>query len=427
MGNSYSHHTKEKAHDFRHKSQRSRKDDGKRNVSLALPKFRSVAAKSFDQYQRKKMMKDMAPRLVQVYQANQFGHSHLKRDMDNKQKKWLKELSPLKCARDFLDYVLKWISIDEFSQQVLDQTKPISPTLLTVVCAYASPGTMRADMKWGNSKNPLGASTTFAGAIANQPMATFSSGFGVNKIHYTKKELEKEEHERQRKNSIENSMYYPIAHMILFMWFHTQLPDTYHSTLSDPQCYISILLNCWSRLHGGVGNRERKKIGTNNHDTLVTHCGQFSGGHFLIHLNQQQVAAVGNIGALGTCPPTVAADVTVDVDRYHWGSPAYVPTEGPLAGTAAGVAADKLFAVSAQNVVLGTSSNFVHGASDFILDTERCPYPCKFTVVCAVRASKKPGPSPTNNNAVAVFSQGQRLTGLGRPQVVVKRVAFTKQ
>ena len=423
MGRSYEVFTQRATNDLKHTSQRKhskkKKEKSKGNPPMAKASFSSAAAKSMDQRLRKRAVTDLAPRLVDVFANSEYGATHIVRDMKNKKKKWLRELTIRRCADDLLSYVLQYVTVEDFTAQVLDAHPiPISPELLTIICAYVSPGCMRVNMKFGSSKEAFGASTTFAGAIASQPMATFAPGFGVNKLCFTK-------NKKGRRNSQQCSQYYPISHMILFLWFRTQLPDGYTTTIDNPRCYITILLNCWSRLHGGKHNRERKTIGHNNHDTLVTHCGQFSGGHFVCHLTSEEKAAVGNIGAVGTCANT-GGSVTVDCDFYHWGASTFVPSTGTLSGTHKGVGASKLYTVSAKNVVLATTSNKVHGACDFVLDTEQCVNPCKFTVVCAVRGSNKPTASPSAKNVLAVFSKGFRVNDTRRPQVKIKRVTMNK-
>ena len=267
---------------------------------------------------------------------------------------------------------------------------------------------MRVDMAV-KTQDAHGPSTTFAGESASQPMMSFATGHGIGKWHF-------DPHTHKRKNSQQASMYYPFVHMVLHRWFATQLPDEYMKMLQHPQFYVTVLLNCWSRIHGGQHKPETKIAVVNGHDTCVSHLGQFSGGHFLAHLSSSQVKAAKGVGAKGKCVSAGEGEVVVNCNYYEWGAPDFVPPAGdPLSDTANGVPATAMYAVSAQNVVLATSSAIVHGSSDMVLDTANSLNPAKFTVVGAVRGSPQDNMYPADKDAIAIYSNKIRVHSPERP------------
>ena len=422
MKRAYRTYIKRKAWDFRHSRQTRSKAANvapRNDPVFQMATFSSSATRAEDQRVRKATAKKLVPQLVKVYKTDHFGENHIQRDLKDPKKKWLQKLTLEVCAADLLDHVLKWVRPEQFVAEVITQSKKMSPLLLTVICAYVAPGIMRTEVNFGSSKTAPQPSAKFAGVLATQPMGTFASGFGVAKVHYT------QGRRRKRKNSQEASMYYPLVHMLMFRWFASQLTSEYMAALQHDQAYITVLLNCWSRLHGGSHNRENKIPIVNGHDSLVTHVGQFFGGHFITRLTPAQVVGVGGVGQLGKCVRSSNEDLCVDCSHYEWGSPEFVPTTGDLAESFGGVAAGKMYTVSARNVVLATTSNNVHGSTDFVLDTAGSMNPAKFTVVCSVRGSGKGKAFPDDKDTVAVFSNGNRVNHHRRPQMPpIRRLTY---
>ena len=177
------------------------------------------------------------------------------------------------------------------------------------------------------------------------PTATFSPGFGVSKSNNTPQ-------------AQHLSMQWPIVHMCLYVYYWSQLPTTkeYTDLLLNDRSYVTILLNCFTLIHGGENHVERKRHLIHGWDSMVSHVGSVENGVFVQRLTTDEVNAVGAIGQLGSPLPAQQGGRVVIADGYKYSNPDYAPDDFAKKYGTEVVPAKEMFHCSAQNVILCQSS-----------------------------------------------------------------------
>ena len=414
--------TSRKKNSQKHHSQQTNANNRRLRLPplLAFPNFNDPRKVSKDQKGLQRVVSIMAPLLVQAWRVSPFGERHVKRTATSR-----KEYSIQQAAQEILTYVLKWTEPRIILEQLIEQTAPISPAVMSAVCHYGGQAGLRMDAESGaknsngkRNKNSEGLSGSFA-----QATATFSQGFGTSKGMQLKGS-------RRIQKSQALSMKFPICHMLMFRYFQTQLPDHFTKYLLLKPAYVSCLCNSFTKIHGGSMKEERKIHLENGWNTAVSHIGSGHSFNFLSQLTPEEVDAVGNIGQMGA-PLSIGADApTVEVSCYVYGQPVgtrkvggesveYNAIPADLQHHGSTLPASEMYHVSAQNVVVLHSTKRLHGAGPCFLAPTLNVNPCKWTLVFGVGVAGTEGwknwSKSEPHNALAVFSNGQRLTTAARP------------
>jgi hypothetical protein len=173
------------------------------------------------------------------------------------------------------------------------------------------------------------------------PVATFSPAWGVQKTAGAEGQI--------------ISMAWPLVHMCVYVFYASNLPKEFEKLLLNKRSYISILLNCFTKVHGGEHHVEHKAHLIHGWDSVVTHIGSGECFNFIQRLTKEEAKAVGNIGSMGAPRLPYPNANTIVSDRYEYGQPTYCPTDLLDQGTDA-VPASEMYHVSAQNVFVCQSS-----------------------------------------------------------------------